>query len=68
MIILRIFFTNKSILIVFNDELILRYKGKSCCFFYFRSPYGPYDERYEADRQYLDPHMRKFENSVRRGN
>ncbi|KAG2269094.1 hypothetical protein Bca52824_063649 [Brassica carinata] len=33
-----------------------------------RSPYGPYDERYEADRQYLDPHMRKFENSVRRGN
>ncbi|XP_033137102.1 uncharacterized protein LOC103840853 [Brassica rapa] len=32
-----------------------------------RSSYGPYDERYEADRQYLDPHMRKFENSVRRG-
>ncbi|KAG2303611.1 hypothetical protein Bca52824_032262 [Brassica carinata] len=23
---------------------------------------SPYDERYEADRQYLDPHMRKFEN------
>ncbi|WZZ16904.1 hypothetical protein YC2023_109993 [Brassica napus] len=32
----------------------------------YLSPYGPYDERYEADRQYLDPHMRKFENSVRR--
>uniref|UniRef100_M4E6W3 non-specific serine/threonine protein kinase n=1 Tax=Brassica campestris TaxID=3711 RepID=M4E6W3_BRACM len=29
-----------------------------------RSSYGPYDERYEADRQYLDPHMRKFENSI----
>ncbi|CAH8306765.1 unnamed protein product [Eruca vesicaria subsp. sativa] len=32
-----------------------------------RSPYGPYDERYDAGGQYLDPHMRKFEKCLRKG-